>query len=174
MAATTRKVRPERTGWRDQALSEWHRSLGWHLPALDLDFVLVEYSSGWARALIEYKSVHAALVRPDHPSIKALVRLADAARIPAFLVRYASDLIWFQAEPLNGYARRLLPETTTLLASDYKRLLERLRDRVPAGGMATVCSSSGSGGGPVAYPPRHPRPGPWRRPQKESMGGAVS
>ena len=55
----------ERTGWRDQALSERHRAWGWDCPALDMDFVMIEYDNGKATALVEYKHEQAA---PQYPT----------------------------------------------------------------------------------------------------------
>ena len=48
-------VRQERTNWRDQELSARHRTWGFNCPAVDLDFLMVEYNIGKPVGLIEYK-----------------------------------------------------------------------------------------------------------------------
>lgn len=41
---------PERTGWRDENLSRRHREWGFHCPAVDLGFLLIEYDTGEAHS----------------------------------------------------------------------------------------------------------------------------
>ena len=48
------EVRQERTGWRDEALSKRHRDWGWDCPAIDIDFLMIEYDKGKSVALVEY------------------------------------------------------------------------------------------------------------------------
>jgi len=86
----TAEVAQERTGWRDQEISARHRMWGYDCPALDLDFLMLEYDQGKAAALVEFKNEKAMPIRMGHPSIRALIGLADAANIPLFLVRYDS------------------------------------------------------------------------------------
>lgn len=45
----------ERSGWRDMELSGRHRIWGFNCPAVDLDFLMVEYNLGIAIAVVEYK-----------------------------------------------------------------------------------------------------------------------
>ena len=47
--------RTERLGWRDERLSERHGHWGFNCPAVDLDFVMLEYNHGKPCALVEYK-----------------------------------------------------------------------------------------------------------------------
>jgi len=49
------KTRPERTQWRDQKLSERHRAWGFNCPAIDIDFLMVEFHTGKPVAIIDYK-----------------------------------------------------------------------------------------------------------------------
>jgi hypothetical protein len=49
------KVRRERTEWRDLELSKRHREWGLNCPAVDIDFLMVEYYYGKPVALIDYK-----------------------------------------------------------------------------------------------------------------------
>lgn len=98
----------ERTGWRDQALSERHREWGINCPAVDLDFLMVEYDYGKPSAIIEYKNFRARPVSRVHPTIRALSYLATQAKIPFFVVRYMSPKDcsnWkFDVSPINEFA----------------------------------------------------------------------
>lgn len=123
----------ERTGWRDEALSRRHREWGWDCPAVDIDFLLVEYDRAEPKAIIEYKSEDAAGQTSKHPSYVALRKLADAAALPLFTVRYGRDFSWWRVTSLNNIALRLLEgERTALYFSeqDYVRFLyEVIRGR---------------------------------------------
>ncbi len=83
-------VRPERTGWRDQQISNRHRLWGWDCPGADLDFVMVEFDKGLPKALVEYKALGAAFPNQKHPTYQALRVLADASGIPFLIVFYDS------------------------------------------------------------------------------------
>ena len=123
------KVREERTGWRDERISLRHKAWGWDCPALDIDFLLLEYDGGTAAALVEYKHECAPEVRVGHPSVRAIVDLADRAGVPAFLVRYADDFTWWYPTPLNERARALRPEARHLSEEQWVQLLYRCRGR---------------------------------------------
>lgn len=124
-----RATRAERTGWRDQSLSERHRRWGWNCPAVDLDFPMVEYDSGKVVALVEYKNEHAAPQKASHPTYQALCDLAERANIPFLVARYADDFSWFKAVPLNNSAKHFLPETQQMTEHDFVALLYRMRGR---------------------------------------------
>jgi hypothetical protein len=98
----------ERTGWRDQALSERHREWGINCPAVDLDFLMVEYDYGKPAGIIEYKNFRARPVSRVHPTIRALSYLATRAEIPFFVVRYMGPKDcsnWkFDISPINRIA----------------------------------------------------------------------
>lgn len=125
------KPKPERTGWRDQRISERHRSWGIGSPAFDLDLILVEYSHCEPKALIEYKHERAAPVYLSDANYKALIRLADRAEIPAFIVRYANDFSWLNVCPLNALAKKWLPQKSKVTEDEYVRFLYRLRGIKP-------------------------------------------
>lgn len=129
------QVKPERTGWRDEALSRRHRYWGFDVPAIDIDFLMLEYDRGRPVALIEYKRETAGALRleemQEHSSYQALMRLAD--RLPVFVVRYAADLAWFDVAPLNSAAFRQVPGLTHWSEAEYVRFLYRLRGRTIAG-----------------------------------------
>lgn len=108
----------ERTGWRDQKLSERHRTWGVDCPAVDIDFLMLEYDQGKASAIVEYKNEHALEQRQNHPSYKALKDLADRAGLPAFAVRYADDFSWWRVVALNARACDFLPSNPVFFTED--------------------------------------------------------
>jgi len=123
-------VRKERTGWRDQELNERHRRWGWDCPAIDLDFLFIEYDKGKAAALVEYKNEFAKPQYTSHPSFQALILLGDASDIPVIGVRYASDFSWWKVVPLNDKAKTYIPEIKTMNEVEYVTMLYAMRGRV--------------------------------------------
>lgn len=123
------EVSQERTGWRDQRISRRHRQWGYDCPALDIDFLMLEYDNGKAVALAEYKHEDAPIVRTGHPSMRAITDLADRANLPAFVVRYSDDFSRWYVSPLNGPARQLCPQAQELTELEYVRLMYRCRGR---------------------------------------------
>lgn len=76
----------ERHGKRDNIISEKHRRWGSNVPAVDIDFLLIEYDRAKVQALIEYRHANGN-IRQD-ASIKAITDLANRAGVPFFIVRY--------------------------------------------------------------------------------------
>ena len=101
--------RKERTGWRDLALSERHGHWGFNCPAVDLDFVVVEFNYGKPCALVEYKHKNASTPDIGHATYRALVDLADgykSRQLPCFIAVY-DPIVWaFKVTPLNDSARK--------------------------------------------------------------------
>jgi hypothetical protein len=121
------KVRDERTGWRDQALSQRHRFWGWDCPAVDLDFLFLEYDRGKATALVEYKNEHAGPQRASHPTYQALIDLGTRANIPVFAVRYSDDFSWWRVIPLNSVAKKHLSNRAEMTEKQYVEFLYKMR-----------------------------------------------
>lgn len=128
-------ARPEMTGFRDRALSERHRSWGYHVPAADIDFLLLEYggNGGGPCALVEYKRDGRMYSRDgtkmlDPLVMRALCALADNSRIPFFVTVYSARLDWFDVYPMNERARDF-EEERRLSEAEYVSLLHRLRYR---------------------------------------------
>ncbi len=117
----------ERTGWRDAALSARHKYWGDNCPALDLDFLLIEYDTAKACALIEYKHEWAKPQDPGHNSYRAMADLGDRAGVPVFACRYASDFSWWIGIPLNNLALEYLSERTKMAEREWITLLYKLR-----------------------------------------------
>lgn len=127
--------RTERTGWRDAALSERHGHWGFNCPAVDLDFVMVEYNRGKPCAIVEYKHKDAEPVDPGHPSYRALVDLADGHRdgpIACIIARYDPDSWSFVVTPLNDKARKHYAHCLgqTLTEKRFVRSLYLLRKKI--------------------------------------------
>lgn len=116
----------ERTGWRDQALSARHRMWGTDCPAVDLDFVLVEYSRAAPCALVDYKHHAARSVDLAGPSHVALAGLAGS--LPLLVVRYGREpWWWFVVRPANAAAVALIGPGQAHSEASYVSLLHALR-----------------------------------------------
>jgi hypothetical protein len=122
-----REVRQERTGWRDLELSKRHRRWGWDTPAVDLDFLFLEYDRGKAVALVEYKHENAPPQYPTHPTYQAMIDLGNRAGVPVFGTRYASDFSWWRVCPLNAKAREYVETQVTMTEQEWVTLLYRIR-----------------------------------------------
>jgi len=105
-----KKVREERTGWRDLRFSQHHRSWGFDCPAQDVDFILIEYDHGKAVALIEYKNYKSTTSGTflESTGHKALAELATSSKRPAFLVWYSDNFDWYIIHSLNKFAENQL------------------------------------------------------------------
>ena len=126
------KVRKERTRWRDLELSQRHREWGYDCPALDIDFLLIEYDRGEAIALVEYKHESAKPQYSSHPTYRALIDLGTRAGIPVFACRYKSDFSEWKVVALNHMAEKSLSKKIVVMSeSEWVTLLYKLRSRKP-------------------------------------------
>lgn len=127
-------VRTERSGWRDEAISERHRHWGFNCPATDLDWLVVEYNLGLPVALVEYKHYRAVKPNLRHPTYRALADLADGykdAGLPFFYARYWPDVWAFECFPVNKLARSWFAVSGDRLSEqDYVTKLYRMRSRM--------------------------------------------
>lgn len=132
-------VKEERTGWRDEKLSARHRLWGWDCPAIDLDFLMVEYNHGKPSAIVEYKNEHAEPQYRAHPSYQAIIALGDCSNIPVIAARYADDFSWWKVTPLNSAAYSLVPQQKTINEEEWVTILYQLRGlRIPENVLATI------------------------------------
>lgn len=126
------EVKKERTGWRDENLSARHRRWGWDTPAVDLDFLFLEYDKGKAVALVEYKHERATPQFATHPTYQAMIDLGTRADIPVLAARYAGDFSWWNIIPLNECARRWVPERLEKISErEWVTLLYAIRGYIP-------------------------------------------
>lgn len=121
------EVRPERTGWRDQRMSERHRHWGWNCPAVDIDFLLCDYDKGKSVALIEYKHESAKKQDLKNASYRALIDLGNRARLPVFFCRYKHDFTLFRVIPLNTKAKEWIARGKDMSEREYVTLLYAMR-----------------------------------------------
>jgi hypothetical protein len=122
-------VRQERTGWRDEAISSRHRVWGFNCPAVDLDFLVVEYNVGKPVALIEYKHHAAAMPYLQHPTYRALTDLAEnygPGQLPFAVVFYWPDIWAFRVLPVNDAAKSYFTKEM-YCERDYVKVLYYMR-----------------------------------------------
>tara|TARA_Y100000310_G_C20226652_1_gene598271 strand:- start:118 stop:537 length:420 start_codon:yes stop_codon:yes gene_type:complete len=136
------KVRPERTGWRDLSLSERHRKWGWDCPAVDLDFLFLEYDKGQPVAIVEYKHERASPQYACHPTYQAMINLGTRADIPVFAARYKDDFSSWNIIPLNNIAKEWLPNRVVMNEREWVTFLYKLRGYIPPDDLfegASIC-----------------------------------
>lgn len=123
-------VRQERTGWRDQELSARHRVWGFNCPAVDLDFLMVEYNLGLPVAVVEYKHNRARIPETLHPTYRALTALCDGYKdgpLPFFMAFYWPECWAFRIHPLNAEAKARFQDREELSELEYVARLYTLR-----------------------------------------------
>lgn len=125
-------VRAERTNFRDQQISNRHRKYGFDSPAVDLDFILVEYDQRKACALIEHKCFTAArkAVHPNNPAFQPMTGLADNSKIPSLLAIYWPEFWGYWVYPLNDVAMKYITGWTDFTEREYVELLYKIRNRI--------------------------------------------
>lgn len=123
-------TRLERTGWRDQEISNRHRAWGYNCPAVDLDFLVAEYHKGLPVAIIEYKHYMARQPVLDHPTYRALSALADNysdGGLPFLVAFYWPDIWAFRVIPVNDCAKKHFAQLEEFTEYDFVARLYRLR-----------------------------------------------
>ena len=137
----------ERHFKRDAILSQKHRTWGYNVPAMDVDFLLCEFDNLVPVALIDYRHINGT-VNTQSVGAKVMRQLGNMAGLPAFIVqyRYASDdgTAWKEATladdaffwiiPLNDHAEQLFyswGDDDWLNEPQYKDWLHQIRGRKP-------------------------------------------
>ncbi|MGB0844705.1 MAG: hypothetical protein ACPGVN_08200 [Alphaproteobacteria bacterium] len=123
-------TRMERTGWRDESISRRHRDWGFNCPAVDLDFLVVEYNLGKPVALIEYKHFKAQKPNFKHATYRALRELGDISGLPFMVAFYWPESWSFCVSPQNQIARDWFGEWEPLTEYDYVNRLYEMRQLV--------------------------------------------
>ena len=113
------------------ALSERHRKWGWDCPAVDLDFLFLEYDKGQPVALVEYKHQNAAPQYASHPTYQAMINLGTRASVPVFAARYQDNFEKWVIVPLNEIAKKSLPNRISMNEREWVTFLYRLRGYTP-------------------------------------------
>jgi len=127
------KTRPERTQWRDQKLSERHRKWGFNCPAIDIDFLMIEFHVGKPIAIVDYKRYTGSIKNLNQKSINAISTLANNSNIPFFVVFYWDDIWAFQITAINNIAKNILQQhkidkNKILTEQQYVSFLYKLRN----------------------------------------------
>ena len=100
---------------------------GFNCPAVDLDFLMVEYNLGKQVGVIEYKHARARMPDIRHPTYRALCELADLAALPFMLAFYFPPQWAFRVHPINGVARQNFTDGGLLTERQYVMALYRMR-----------------------------------------------
>ncbi len=125
-----RKTRKERTGWRDETISKRHREWGFNCPAIDIDFLMIEYNQGIPMAIIDYKR-YTGTIENIHPkSIQAITFLANKSNISFFIVYYWDDVWAFQVFPINEIAKEKIKllKSSLLSEQEFVAFLYQIRE----------------------------------------------
>lgn len=128
-----RIVKPRLTNFGDGPISDWHRdALGYDMPAVDLDFLLVEYDRAIPCAVVDFKHSNTKAINYSHPSVRAVTELCSNQRrrpVPYFTVKYAEDCKMFQVFPMNGEATLFVGDQWQVMADEeFIEFQQRLRD----------------------------------------------
>lgn len=129
------KLQKERTGWRDQGISDRHRKWGISL-AVDIDFILAEYMYSKPVALMEYKNEHAKIPPLNSPEFQndsnyqTLINLGNMAGVPVFLIKYADNFTWYKVAGISEYGKALLSKTTLMPEIEFVKFQYQLRGKI--------------------------------------------
>lgn len=127
MSALPENVRPERSGWRDARISARHRQWGFNCPAVDLDFLMVEYNVGRPVGLIEYKHFSAKPPVLQHATYRALSALANVSSLPFLVAFYWPESWSFRVIPVNEFAHQHYSDWEPLTERQFVTRLYKLR-----------------------------------------------
>ena len=87
----------EVTGFRDEAISRRHRMWGRDVPAVDIDFLVIEYDRCAPKALIEYKTVSLMGGWTPDANAKTLQTAANLMAVPFYVFFYdTSDWTFYR------------------------------------------------------------------------------
>ena len=123
------EVRPERSGWRDERLSNMHRKWGFNCPMVDIDFFVYEYGDNKVAAAIEYKheNVKRSSIDLTKSNYCTIADHEEKTSTPFFVVRYKADLTAFNVIPANLTAKRKLAKERFMKEIEYVKFLYQLR-----------------------------------------------
>lgn len=107
-----------------------HRLWGYHVPAMDIDFLMIEYDRAKVVALVDYKHEAAAAVDFKSHNWRAIIDLGDRAGVPVFCVYYAGDFSWWSVSAANVLAGDWVSGEVRLTEAEYIRLMYRIRRRI--------------------------------------------
>ena len=110
-----------------------HRAWGFNCPAIDIDFLMVEFHTGKPVAIIDYKRYTGSIKNLNQKSIDAISTLANNSNIPFFVVFYWDDVWAFQITAINNIAKNIslqhkIDEDKILTEQQYVYFLYKLRN----------------------------------------------
>jgi len=101
-----KQVVKERSGWRDEWISNRHREFGWNCPFVDVDFMGFEFDNFQTVAIVEYKH-YQANVKLESAQMKTLRNTADKLEVPFLVVVYYPEFCCYYVIAMNQIARNL-------------------------------------------------------------------
>jgi len=123
-------TRQERSGWRDEWISRKHREWGSSLGLVDIDWLVIEYSEKTPKAIIDYKNSAIKEINLNESIYVVQRKLGDMAGLPAFIVWYSKDPIWFKILPLNSFAKNYIGRPCfEMTEEEYVAFLFEIRGR---------------------------------------------
>lgn len=125
------EVKAEGAGWRDEALSRRHRTWGFDCPAVDIDFLAIEYDNRQPKAIVDYKKQTVFSDR-DFANFDTCASLYDKAgrNLPFFVTCYRQFPWRFTAWAYNESAQKFLhQQVKSLTERQWVELLYELRGR---------------------------------------------
>jgi hypothetical protein len=125
------KTRDERTNWRDKELSNRHRKWGFNCPAIDIDFLMIEYNNGLPVAIIDYKRYSGSVENVSQASFRAITALANNSNIPFFVVYYWEKIWAFKILPINDIGKKIIKnnsDKTDYTEKEFVTLLYNIRN----------------------------------------------
>ena len=120
-------VKQERSGWRDQWISQRHRAWGYDCPCVDIDFLAIEYTQRVPVALVEYKAARPFRIDTEAANYQALINASAGMNVPLLVVFYSPRYAWFYVQPLNYQAQRWFGRGQWLSEREYVGELYALR-----------------------------------------------
>jgi len=125
-----RKVREERTFWRDEKVLVRHRLYGFDLPCVDVDCLLCEYNHAIPAAIVELKECHATIPNFNNTSFRALKYMADKCKIPFIVVFYYPEKWCYRVYPQNYWAKKVYTQPYSDLSErEYVESLMFMRNQ---------------------------------------------
>lgn len=125
--AAERQVKTERTGWRDEWISNRHRGWGWDCPMVDIDWLVVDYTRKQAVAIVEYKAKGAKQPNPADANYTVLRGIADKLNIPFFVVFYSPDEAMFMVEAFNPLGKAIVANKQVMTERQYVGFMYSIR-----------------------------------------------
>ena len=123
-------MKEEILGWRDERISEQHKTYGHDCPMIDMDFICAEFDQCAPKGLCEYKHCNVGLRGlAERPGSQVLAALGDAAGLPAWIAIYDPVGWSYRVVPLNDLARQVFPCPRHFTEREYVALLYQIRGR---------------------------------------------